>query len=93
MKKMNLYIDHYTKVYLLYKCTQYIIKHIKCILKLILLIKFVIRNMFVSSTMNINARGVLRISQAVVKNMISAEISGSIVNISSTISQVIIYAR
>lgn len=50
-----------------------------------------ISKIFVSSTLNINARGVLRISQAVAKNMIDAKINGSIVNISSTISQVINY--
>jgi len=34
---------------------------------------------------------VVRASQAVAKNMIAAKIKGSIVNISSTISEVIIY--
>ncbi|VVC25440.1 Short-chain dehydrogenase/reductase, conserved site,NAD(P)-binding domain,Short-chain [Cinara cedri] len=38
-------------------------------------------------TLNINARGMVRISQAVAKNMIDAKIRGSIVNISSTISE------
>lgn len=40
------------------------------------------------STLNINARGIVRISQAVAKNMIDAGIKGSIVNVSSTISEV-----
>jgi len=39
-------------------------------------------------TLNINARGAVRISQAVAKNMIDAGIQGSIVNVSSTISEV-----
>jgi len=43
----------------------------------------------VSSTLNINSRGVVRASQAVAENMIAAKIKGSIVNISSTISEVI----
>ncbi|XP_050541368.1 L-xylulose reductase-like [Daktulosphaira vitifoliae] len=38
-------------------------------------------------TINVNARGMIRISQAVVKNMIDAGIKGSIVNVSSTISE------
>lgn len=38
--------------------------------------------------MNVNARALVRISQAVAKNMINAGIKGSIVNISSTISTV-----
>lgn len=42
----------------------------------------------VSRTLNINARGIVRISQAVAKNMIDAGIKGSIVNVSSTISEV-----
>ncbi|XP_050541144.1 L-xylulose reductase-like [Daktulosphaira vitifoliae] len=37
-------------------------------------------------TLNVNARAIVRISQAVAKNMIDAGIKGSIVNISSTIS-------
>lgn len=37
-------------------------------------------------TLNINSRAIVRISQAVVENMIEAGIKGSIVNISSTIS-------
>lgn len=43
---------------------------------------------FLSRTLNINARALVRISQAVAKNMIDAGIKGSIVNISSTISTV-----
>ncbi|XP_026819703.1 L-xylulose reductase-like [Rhopalosiphum maidis] len=39
-----------------------------------------------NKTLNINARALVRISQAVAKNMIDAGIKGSIVNISSTIS-------
>jgi len=39
-------------------------------------------------TLNVNARALVRISQAVAKNMINAGIKGSIVNISSTISTV-----
>lgn len=39
--------------------------------------------------MNTNARGMVRISQAVAKNTIDAKINGSIVNISSTLSEVI----
>lgn len=39
-------------------------------------------------TLNINARGIVRVSQAAAKNMIDAGIKGSIVNVSSTISQV-----
>jgi len=39
-------------------------------------------------TLNINARALVRISQAVARNMIDAGIKGSIVNISSTISTV-----
>jgi L-xylulose reductase len=38
-------------------------------------------------TLNINSRGVVRVSQAVAKNMIDAGIQGSIVNVSSTISE------
>jgi len=38
-------------------------------------------------TLNINARGIVRVSQAVAKNMIEAGIKGSIVNVSSTISE------
>ncbi|XP_060870258.1 L-xylulose reductase-like isoform X2 [Metopolophium dirhodum] len=38
-------------------------------------------------TLNINSRGVVRASQAVAENMIAAKIKGSIVNISSTISE------
>lgn len=38
--------------------------------------------------MNVNARALVRISQAVAQNMINAGIKGSIVNISSTISTV-----
>lgn len=40
------------------------------------------------STLNVNAKAIVRISQAVAKNMIDAGIKGSIVNISSTISTV-----
>lgn len=43
---------------------------------------------FVFSTMNVNCRGMVRVSQAVANNMIDAKIKGSIVNTSSTISQV-----
>jgi len=43
---------------------------------------------FLFRTLNINARALVRISQAVAKNMIDAGIKGSIVNISSTISTV-----
>lgn len=43
---------------------------------------------YISRTLNINARGVVRVSQAVAKNMIDAGIQGSIVNVSSTISEV-----
>lgn len=39
-------------------------------------------------TLNINGRAIVRVSQAVAKNMIDAGIKGSIVNISSTISTV-----
>ncbi|VVC43459.1 Short-chain dehydrogenase/reductase, conserved site,NAD(P)-binding domain,Short-chain [Cinara cedri] len=39
------------------------------------------------NTLNINSRGIVRISQAVAKNMIDAKIKGSIVNVSSTISE------
>ncbi|XP_050541371.1 L-xylulose reductase-like [Daktulosphaira vitifoliae] len=39
------------------------------------------------TTLNVNARGVARVSQAVAKNMIEAGIKGSIVNVSSTISE------
>ncbi|XP_025204777.1 L-xylulose reductase-like [Melanaphis sacchari] len=38
-------------------------------------------------TLNVNSRGVVRASQAAAKNMISEKIKGSIVNISSTISE------
>jgi L-xylulose reductase len=38
-------------------------------------------------TLNINARGIVRISQAVAQNMKDAGIKGSIVNVSSTISE------
>jgi len=48
-----------------------------------------INYILVSSTLNINSRGVVRASQAVAENMIAAKIKGSIVNISSTISEVI----
>lgn len=43
---------------------------------------------FFPRTLNINARGIVRVSQAVAKNMIDAGIKGSIVNVSSTISEV-----
>lgn len=43
---------------------------------------------FLFRTLNVNARAIVRISQAVAKNMIDAGIKGSIVNISSTISAV-----
>lgn len=39
-------------------------------------------------TLNVNARAIVRVSQAVARNMIDAGIKGSIVNISSTISTV-----
>uniref|UniRef100_A0A2S2NFU6 D-erythrulose reductase n=1 Tax=Schizaphis graminum TaxID=13262 RepID=A0A2S2NFU6_SCHGA len=38
-------------------------------------------------TLNVNSRGIVRASQAAAKNMISEKIKGSIVNISSTISE------
>ncbi|CAH1720262.1 unnamed protein product [Aphis gossypii] len=38
-------------------------------------------------TLNVNSRGVVRASQAAAKNMISEKIKGSIVNVSSTISE------
>jgi len=38
------------------------------------------------NTLNVNGRAIVRVSQAVAKNMIDAGIKGSIVNISSTIS-------
>jgi len=62
------------------------------VLKTLVSIHLLINNInyiLVSSTLNINSRGVVRASQAVAENMIAANIKGSIVNISSTISEVI----
>jgi NAD(P)-dependent dehydrogenase (short-subunit alcohol dehydrogenase family) len=50
-----------------------------------------LNDIFVFSTLNVNSRGIVRASQAAAKNMISEKIKGSIVNISSTISEVITY--